>query len=32
MQAPGMIEVRVPANVFENYEFVTEATLSSAER
>ena len=26
--APGMIEVRVPADLFENYEFVTEATLS----
>jgi hypothetical protein len=30
MQAPGTIEVHVPANLFEHYEFVTEATLSSA--
>jgi hypothetical protein len=30
MQAPGTIEVHVPANLFEKYEFVTEATLGSA--
>ena len=30
MQAPGSIEVHVPANLFENYEFVTEATLGPA--
>ncbi|HEX4144751.1 MAG TPA: DUF1592 domain-containing protein [Pirellulales bacterium] len=30
MQAPGILELHVPANVFEHYEFVTEAALSSA--
>ncbi|HTU25987.1 MAG TPA: DUF1592 domain-containing protein, partial [Pirellulales bacterium] len=30
MEAPGIIEVRAPANLFENYEFVTDAVLSGS--
>ncbi len=30
MQVPGIIAVRVPANLFEGYEFVTDATLTAA--